>query len=144
MDYIKEWTYNISLTLIIATILSLLAPKGNVGRFYKITVSMFILISFLIPFSDKTNLSFPEFEFYENDDGISDTYENLAEVNIQKALEEGGYNGCKTDCSIRMNGDEININKVGVEIPDRYDCEEVKSYLFENTGLVAEVYYIGE
>ena len=36
MDVVKQWTLNICLTLIGAVILSLVSPRGSMGRFYKI------------------------------------------------------------------------------------------------------------
>ena len=35
MDVVKQWTLNICLTLIGAVILSLVSPRGSMGRFYK-------------------------------------------------------------------------------------------------------------
>ena len=49
MDVVKQWTLNICLTLIGAVILSLVSPRGSMGRFYKTVLSLFIIAGFLLP-----------------------------------------------------------------------------------------------
>ena len=49
-------------------------------------------------------------------------------------------------CIVKMNVDDdlIDIELVSIAISDDYSKEEVKNYLYNELGLVAEVYYIGE
>ena len=145
MDFIKEWTFNISITLIISTVFSLLAPKGSIGRIMKIVLSAFIIISFLYPFVDESvNISFPEFDITKIDDQTATSYEILTENEVENSLLSAGYNSCICDCQFSVYGDEIYIDRLIISIPDEYSKTEVESYIYENLGFVSEVYYIGE
>lgn len=49
MDVVKQWTLNICLTLIGAVILSLVSPRGSMGRFYKTVLSLLSSPGFCCP-----------------------------------------------------------------------------------------------
>lgn len=145
MDFIKEWTFNICITLLISVIFSILSPKGSMGKFFKITLAIFIFLSFIYPFkSADINLIFPEFniEAFENEQ--ENTYGDLICANIENQLEAGGYSSCKADVSINYSQNEIKINRVSVQIPDTYSDIDVKNYIYDELGIVAEVRYLGE
>lgn len=145
MEFIKEWTLNISITLIVSTALSLIAPKNGTGKLFKITLSVFILISFLQPFvNNNVNISFPEFENAYIDEEKAVTYEEVTNAQVKSTLVQGGFDQCTVDCKLSIYGDEIYINKLMISIPDIYNKKEVENYIYDNMGLLAEVYYVGE
>lgn len=145
MDFIKEWTFNICITLIISVIFSMLSPKGSMGKFFKITLAIFIFLSFIYPFkSTDINLAFPEFNIEEFENGQESAYSNLICASIENQLETGGYASCKAKVSINYSEDEIKINRVSVQIPDTYSDIDVKNYIYDELGIVAEVHYLGE
>ncbi len=145
MDFIKEWTYTICITLIISVIFSLLTPKGNMGRFFKIILATFIFLSFIYPLkSDQIDIAFPEFNVSEIEAAEKESYEQAISFQITQALEEGGYSSCTVKSDICLKDNEICVNGLQVSIPAGYDKDEVKSYLFDSMGVLAEVYYVGE
>ncbi|MDE6470001.1 MAG: hypothetical protein K2L19_03145 [Eubacterium sp.] len=145
MDFIKEWTFTICITLIISVVFSLLTPKGNMGRFFKIILATFIFLSFIYPLkSDKIDITFPEFNTGEIEAAEREAYESAAEIQIEKILEEGGYTSCSVKNNISLKENEIYINSIKISIPSSYDKQEVKNYLFDSAGIIAEVYYVGE
>ncbi len=145
MEFIKEWTYTVCITLVISVIFSLLTPKGNMGRFFKIILAIFIFLSFIYPLkSSEIDISFPEFNIEDAESSQTETYENTVATQVVQTLEEGGYKSCTVDCDIDFKDNEIYINRVAVSIPGSYDVNEIKSYLFDNLGINAEVYYLGE
>lgn len=50
--FLKNWIFSVCLTLILAVIFSVMTPKGSLGKFYKMIISMFIFVSFLYPVSN--------------------------------------------------------------------------------------------
>ena len=145
MEFIKEWTYTVYITLVISVIFSLLTPKGNMGRFFKIILAIFIFLSFIYPLkSSEIDISFPEFNIEDAESSQTETYENTVATQVVQTLEEGGYKSCTVDCDIDFKDNESYINRVAVSIPGSYDVNEIKSYLFDNLGINAEVYYLGE
>lgn len=145
MEFIKEWTYTICITLIISVVFSMLTPKGNMGKFFKVILATFIFLSFIYPLkSSEIDLSFPEFNIEDFDTSQKETYENTVNAQVYRTLEKGGYNSCLVESDIDLKGDEIYINSLIVSVPSSYDKDEIKSYLFDSLGMNAEVYYLGE
>lgn len=146
MDYIKNWTFCICITLIVSVIFSILSPKGTMGKFYKVIISVFIFISFLYPLTD---FSFDEFKI---DFNFNTEYENLVEssakqeieYSVGKVLTDNEIYNSSISAEVEQNGDEVVINRILVSVTDAYDVEEVKALLFEILGVVAEVKRIGE
>lgn len=145
MDFIKEWTFTICITLIISVVFSLLTPKGNMGRFFKIILATFIFLSFIYPLkSEQIDITFPEFDTSEIEAAERETYESAVAAQIEAILEEGGYTSCSVKNNISLKENELYINSIKISIPSSYDKQEVKNYLFDSTGIIAEVYYVGE
>ncbi|MDE6111160.1 MAG: stage III sporulation protein AF [Eubacterium sp.] len=146
MDYIKSWTFCICITLIVSVIFSILSPKGTMGKFYKVIISVFIFISFLYPLTD---FSFDEFKM---DFNFNTEYENLVEssakqeieYSVGKVLTDNEIYNSSISAEVEQNGDEVLINRILVSVTDDYSVEDVKALLFENLGVVAEVKRIGE
>lgn len=146
MDYIKSWTFCICITLVVSVVFSILSPKGTMGRFYKVIISVFIFISFLYPLTD---FSFDDFKI---DFNFNSEYENLVEnsakqeieYSVGKVLTDNEIYNSSISAEVEQNGDEILINRILVSVTDDYNVEDVKALLLENLGVVAEVKRIGE
>ena len=145
MDFIKQWTFTISVTLIIAVIFSVLSPKGNMGKYFKIILAMFIFVSFLYPLKGAHfDISMPMLDITEYEDMTQDAYENTISNFVKASLEKGGYASTVIDVSLSYNENEIDVNSLSIGILNEFNADEVKDYVFENTGFNAQVYYIGE
>ncbi|MCM1114425.1 MAG: hypothetical protein NC397_02915 [Clostridium sp.] len=145
MDFLKEWTLTVSVTLIIAIILSILAPKGNMGKFFKIMLGIFIFATFIYPInSSDISFNMPDFDESVMIDKEQESYENIITSSIKSALENAGYQSSKVTSNIKYNDNEITVNKLIIEIQDKYDKEEVKKFIRDETGFNPEVYYLGE
>lgn len=146
MDYIKSWTFCICITLIVSVVFSILSPKGTMGKFYKVIMSVFIFISFLYPLTDF------DFDGFKIDFNFNTEYENLVEssakqeiqYSVEKVLTDNKIYNSSISAEVEQNGDEILINRILVSVTDDYNVEEVKALLLENLGVVAEVKRIGE
>ena len=121
---------------------SFLTPKGSMGRFYKMIISLFIFLSFLYPFSQsKINFDLPEIETV-NTYSIND---EMIESQIKTCLTENSIIGANVNCRSRINSDnEIVVEKVVVSVSDDYDMATVQKLIFENLSINAEVVHIGQ
>ena len=145
MDFVKQWTLTVSTTLIISIIFSLLTPKGNMGRFYKIILSVFIFISFVYPLTENIfSISLPEFDDTIIVDEQQKSYENIVENTIKNKLNSAGYKNSSVSADISYEDNLITVNSLKVLIQDNYDINEVKSYIKKEMGYNPEVYYLGE
>lgn len=145
MEFINEWTYTICVTLIISVVFSILLPSGSMWKFSKMILSVFIFISFIIPLKNADlDIEFPEFAENSLNEEQQNSYEGIITSNVRKTLVDGGYDGCVIDFDVDCSSNEISIDKAVISINDCYDKQEVKDYIYNKLGLVAEVYYIGE
>ena len=142
MDFFKQWTIFVCMTVLMCVAFSFLTPKGSMGRFYKMIISLFIFLSFLYPFSQsKINFDLPEIET-ANTYSIND---GMIESQIKTCLTENSIIGANVNCRSRINSDnEIVVEKVVVSVSDDYDTAEVQKLIFENLSINAEVVHIGQ
>lgn len=153
MEFFKQWSISVCATVLISTLFSVIIPKGNMEKLCKIIIGFFIFISFLLPFTNISGDKFKvDFDFSSSQSDINkeidNTYENSLQKEIEKkvisALEQKGYIGClcKTDISVKNN--EVNIKSVTITIPSDYSKNEISSYVKENLGINATIFYNGE
>lgn len=148
MDFLKQWTFCVCTTVVISVIFSLLTPKGNMGRFYKLIISLFIFVSFLYPFSEFNfaRLDFSDFNINSEIENNTNSIANhLIEDKIVSVLEENGIYSSSVKCLSSFNADgETQINSITVSVPDEYDIQKVKDIIFVNLSLNVKVIHIGE
>lgn len=148
MEFIKEWTICICSTLVVATVLSLLAPNSSNGKFYKTLVKIFIFLSFIYPFTH-TNFELPKFESIETQKVQVDYQEKVASDMVRDKIIEllkiSNINGAIVDVKSRINNkNEIDIKNIVVIVPDEYELNDVKNLIFDNLSLNVEVIHIGQ
>lgn len=142
MNFVKQWCVFVCTTVLICVVLSFLTPKGSMGRFYKMIISLFIFLSFLYPFTQsKINFEFPEVTTI-NTDSISN---GVVENQIKSCLADNNVTGSNVNCRSKINSDnEIEIESITVSVSDEYDVDDVKNIIYENLSLNVEVVHIGE
>ncbi len=141
MDFIKSWTVSVCLTLIISAVFSLVSPRGTMGRFYKVIISVFIFVSLLYPFADfDFNELKADFDFESE---LEDTGSDLAEMQVENIIKgvlfENGINGAQVSCTVIQIADEISVEDVSVIVPADYSASEVEKIIFDETGVAAQV-----
>lgn len=141
MDFIKSWTVSVCLTLIISAVFSIISPKGSMGRFYKIIISVFIFVSILYPFAD---FDFSEFKSdFDFEGEFEETGENLAQMQVENiiksVLTENGVTGAEVECVVIQSGDEISIENVTVHVPESYKKNDIEQLILNETGVAAQV-----
>lgn len=146
MDLLKDWTLSVCITLIVASILSLLNPNGKMGRFYKIIISLFIFLSFIAPFKDTNFNVFNEFN-YDNkiiENSSNNAMSELIRVQISKTLTDNKIENSSVIVNVNKIDDKIEITNVSIAITDDYDVNAVKNLVFKELGINAEVHKIGD
>ncbi len=146
MDFIKNWIFSVCVTLILSVIFSAFTPKGNVGKFYKIIISLFIFVSFIYPLTDyefkNLSVEFPAASsVYINE--LNNSNKNNIELLIKTKLQEQNINAnVSVECSV--NSEETEIEKISIYVPDGSNAEEIKDFVYKELGLVADVKCLGE
>lgn len=147
MGFLKSYTYTVCISLMAITVFSVLVPSGNIKRIVKAVLSVMIMLAFILPLRD-VHISKNIFDFDIISEQASDTEEEALEIiiceNIKNKLIEADYNNCGVTVKIKRNSDETQIKSVNITITDKYNADEIRSYIFNELGLNAEVNYIGE
>lgn len=141
MDFIKNWVFCICITIIVSVIFSLVTPKGSMGRFYKIIISLFIFISFIFPFVD---FDIDEFKVDFNlESEYKNTAESTAEIEVEQLvkneLEKNGISNASVLCNVTLQNDEFYIDYVKIYVSKDYNCDEVKDIIYNTLGIISEV-----
>ncbi len=149
MEFLKEWSFCVCLSLICAVILSLFTPEGRMKSFYKMLISVFVFVSFLYPFKDVKSFDFNFDSLKDNvslSENINTSYENMINKKISDVLSENGIKSASVSSDISVNAEtsEIEIVRVSIAVSDEYDKEKVKNIVFEKLGIIAEVRGLGE
>lgn len=145
MDYIKQWTFYVCITVVISVIMSFVTPNSSLGRFYKIIISVFIFISFLYPFTNMNfnDIKLPKFDNVEYTNSYNQ-YSTMIDNRIKALLEKNQISGADVDCDLTVNEDnQIEIKSIQVAVGDEYDIEQVKSLIYEELQLNVSVIHIG-
>lgn len=147
MDFLKQWTVCVCMTLVVAVILSLLTPNSSMGRFYKMLISLFIFLSFIYPFTD-FDMSLPEYQFATSENEVNNAVNNSSQImienNVLAVLKNNNVVGCVVDVDTYFADDMVYVDEILVTVPDEYDTQTVKNIIFENLSLNAEVVHIGQ
>jgi len=144
MDVVKQWTLNICLTLIGAVILSLVSPRGSMGRFYKTVLSLFIIAGFLLPITGGEKADFSAYFSDVTAQAADSVYESQIESRVKQTLTAAGYKDCSVQASVRIKEQEIYIQKLVVSVPGDMDREAVAALLKAQLGLQPVVKGLGE
>ncbi len=142
MNFVKQWCVFVCITVLMCVVFSFLTPKGSMGRFYKMTVSLFIFLSFLYPFTQSDiDVEFPKFE----EINTSSINNGVFETQIKSCLVENNITGSNVNCRSTVNSEnEIEIQSITVSVSDEYDIDEVKNIIYDNLSLNVEVVHIGQ
>lgn len=147
MEFLKQWTMCVCITLVISVIFSLFTPKGRMSGFYKIILSLFIFISFLYPLQSFNIIDFKTdeiFSDYEYESAEQTAYEAMINNQIKSVLNENNVIGASVSSEVKIQNDEASVNYVQVAIPDEYDSQEIEDLIFDTIGINAKVIYIGQ
>lgn len=147
MEFLKQWTFCVCVTLIVATVLSQLTPKGRMSRFYKIILSVFIFVSFLYPIKgfDVDNIYFDNSNILVTQQDTQEaTYQYMISQKLKALLADEGISPASVNVKTETKNNEIEITDVQIAITSDYDKDQVKQLVFSKLGINARVIYNGE
>ena len=126
INFLNNWVEQITISVIIVSIFELILPKGNLKKYIKIVLGVYIIFCIISPFVndfkwyDIENIDFNKYSqnITENkvnqesmDTRLQELYIEELKRNITEKVKENGYNVSK--CDIKANLTEKNGN-VGI------------------------------
>ena len=136
ISFLGSWIEQIIIAVIIVSILEMLLPNGNIKKYVKIILSVFVIFNIISPFVNSTdlyNISSQDLDKYASDSKIlnksntsnvidkssmdkrlQELYIEELEKSIKSKLEKNGYfvNKCKVDAILDSSSSNAGINKI--------------------------------
>lgn len=142
INFMSIWVKNLSLALIIISILEMLLPNNKTKKYVKMIMGLYVLFSIIAPFinnQDKINLS--EVGSYigaseeivqtdakvdqsSMDKRLNEIYEQELQKDIKRKIENKGYEieSCKIDAHISQ--EDTGIEKITIKIAKKIGEED--------------------
>ena len=133
INFLKNWIEGIALSVILVSIFEMILPDGNLKKYIKIVLGIYIVFSIISPFVDSNAIySFnvvDEIEEYSNlndysvqaKNNIEDMYIDTLESKIKLTIEKYGYNvrSCLVRGTFEGNEEDIGIKKIIIVVSSK-------------------------
>lgn len=161
IEFLSKWIEGIAIAVIIASIFEMILPNGNIKKYVKVILSIYIVFSIISPFTDNKvkgdfDLSKKVDDYSENitnknyskeeistDKKLNKIYENTFEKELVQTIEKEGFKVYKCNVKGNFNAEEENagISKISITLEskkilkkkdEKSKTEEEKSLLKED------------
>ena len=131
IKFLSNWIEGIVIAVIIASIFEMLLPKGNIKKYVKIVLGIYIVFNIISPFLNNNfklqNITETVPGYSQNSKGYTEQknnsntnldkiYANTFEKEIVKAIENEGFNVYKCEVKGTFDADKKNIGINKIEI----------------------------
>ena len=147
INFLSSWVKNLSLALIVVSILEMLLPNNKTKKYVKMVMGLYILFSIIAPFVNNSNvLDFNIEDVYSNyskeisstsatstagevnqasmDDRLNQLYKEQLESDITQKVEEKGYDVRKCKVDAHISESDTGIESIILEIDGKNDNTE--------------------
>lgn len=144
INFLSSWTKNISLAIMVVSILEMLLPNNKTKKYIKMVMGLYILFSIISPFikdKDILNLENIDVDSYIDsseqvtkeevnqesmDKRLKEIYIEKLESDIKEKVTNKGYvvEECHVDADINDGKSDSKINKIRLVIEKNEDSEE--------------------
>ena len=147
INFLSLWVKNLSLALIVVSILEMLLPNNKTKKYIKMVMGLYILFSIIAPFVNNSNvLNFNIEDVYSDyskeisstsatsmegevnqasmDDRLNKLYKEQLESDITQKVEEKGYDVRKCKVDAHMSESDTGIEYITIEIDGKNDNVE--------------------
>ena len=137
--FIKKWIEGIAIAVITASIFEMILPNGNIKKYVKVLLGIYVVFSVISPFVD--NKAMGNFDLSNNIEKYSENietkdnknsefssnsrlnkiYENTFEKEIIQTIEKEGFIVYKCEVKGNFNAEEENagINKINITVESK-------------------------
>lgn len=155
--FLSSWVKNLSLALIIVSILEMILPNNKTKKYVKMVMGLYILFSIISPFvenSDKFNLNNVNLDLYAEetsssissyvdqssmDNRLNEIYKEELEKDIIQKIKEKGYEVENCKVTAHISDDDSGIEKIVLKIKSKIEGEDNKNENSLETKIVTEI-----
>lgn len=146
INFLSSWVKNLSLALIIVSILEMILPNNKTKKYVKMVMGLYILFSIISPFIENSDMfdfkdvnlltqyteqvstatiEGDEVDQSSMDSNLNKIYEDELKKDVIQKIEEKGYivGECKVEAHISKNEDDNGIEKISIKITEKKDQE---------------------
>lgn len=123
MQLVRQWALTVAVSTVIGAVIHMLSPSGTAGKSVKTAVSLFMLLSMLLPFAESADFSdfaieSPETEKHADmSDAIKNQMRTECEKQIREILEEYGINSADINIDININSENVmTVDKIEITV----------------------------
>ena len=145
INFLSSWVKNLSLALIVVSILEMLLPNNKTKKYIKMVMGLYILFSIIAPFVNNSNvLNFNIEDVYSNyskeissttdevnqvsmNERLNQLYKEQLESDITKKVEEKGYDVRKCKVNAHISESDTGIESITLEIDGKNSEKNDKS-----------------
>ena len=139
IEFLSKWIEGIAIAVIIASIFEMILPNGNVKKYVKVILSIYIVFSIISPFTDNKvkgdfdlskkvddyseNITSKDYSKDENstDKKLNKIYESTFEKELIQTIEKEGFVVYKCNVKGNFNAEEENagISKISITLESK-------------------------
>lgn len=159
IDVLSSWVKNLSLALIIVSILEMILPNNKTKKYIKLVMGIYILFTIIAPFVENNsefNLEKVNWDFYEKtiqetstevnqtsmDIRLNQIFKEQVEKDIINKLKEKGYEleSCKINAKISQGSENNNtIEKITIKVKHKISNRNLEVENSVENKIVTEI-----
>lgn len=159
IDVLSGWVKNLSLALIIVSILEMILPNNKTKKYIKLVMGIYILFTIIAPFVENNtqfNLEKVNWDFYEKtiqetstevnqtsmDIRLNQIFKEQVEKDIINKLKEKGYEleSCKINAKISQGSENNNIiEKITIKVKHKISNRNLEVENSVENKIVTEI-----
>lgn len=135
IKFLSGWIEQIAIAVIIVSILEMLLPKGNIKKYIKVVLGIYVVFCVISPFINKQDLYAIDFSNIMDTYNITDSnqtnsntdiekmYKDTFEDDIKRRIEREGYKvkSCNVDAVFDANKKDAGIKKIEIILDYKID-----------------------
>ena len=146
IKFLSNWIEQIAIAVIIASIFEMILPKGNISKYIKMILGVYIVFNIIAPFVDSKaiyNLENFNLDAYTKDWNLTSNsninqesmdirlrhlYIEQIETNIKNKVNELGYEAekCQVDANLESNSSSAGIKRINLILKDKEDENNIE------------------
>lgn len=144
ISFLSGWIEQLALAVIVASIFEMILPKGNLSKYIKMVLGVYIVFNLISPFVNKNSLySFGDFDLDKyvsnsssnnnvNQESMDLRLRNLyieqIEENIKSKVDELGFKAerCKVDANLNSASENAGINRIDLILREKQNEKDIE------------------
>ena len=143
LEFLRNWIEGIAISVIIASIFEIILPNGNVKKYIKMVLGVYVVFSIISPFVDSEalyslNISEMLDEYTKNistsssatedtvNSNLNEIYVSTFEDEITSEVEDQGYTviSCDVEATFDTESDNAGIEKITIVLGSKENTNE--------------------